>query len=54
MLFQVSELKFKEKVMCDKNINNRQMFKSKVKNIINLCEANVVIYGVSGDIRSKN
>jgi len=51
----VSELKFKEKVMCDKNINNRQyMFKLKVKNIIYLCEANVEIYGVSGDIRSKN
>ena len=53
MLFQVSELKFKEKVMCDKNIPT-DMFKSKVKNIIYLCEANVEIHGVSGDIRSKN
>ena len=53
MLFQVSELKFKEKVMCDKNITT-DMFKSKVKNIIYLCEANVEIHGVSGDIRSKN
>lgn len=51
MLFQVSELKFKEKVMCDKNINRQYMFKSKVKNIIYLCEANVEIYGVSADIR---
>lgn len=29
------------------------MFKTKVKNIIYLCEANVEIHGVSGDIRSK-